>query len=270
MTALRLSHRAAVPCARAHAQTDAHRGIRDRPVGWFPDLPVRQCRQVAIRLRHSAFTPSRLSVPAPTPARCREIDLAQCAIKHTQRSYLTVLKSLGKRSRGIPARDLKDGVSPKAERIQIEEIFVSKKAYALAVVALLGATPVALAAQPAHSTAGTQNQELIQPDRMRARKMIGSRVYDLHNRNIGRVRRVILGGDGKISLIVLHVGGFFNMGGKNVAVKPTEIKTDNSRLTLNVSKEQLSQIAKYKPRIRNIGTGSSASPVPSDKLGSGR
>src|SRR4051812_10808651 len=67
---------------------------------------------------------------------------------------------------------------PEAERdFPIEEMFVSKKAYALALTVLLGATPVALAPQAAHSTTGSQNQELSQSDRMRARKMIGSRVY---------------------------------------------------------------------------------------------
>jgi len=54
------------------------------PVGWFPDLRVRQCRQVAIRLRHSALPRRGSVVPAPTPARCREIDLAQCAIKRPE------------------------------------------------------------------------------------------------------------------------------------------------------------------------------------------
>jgi hypothetical protein len=60
------------------------------------------------------------------------------------------------------------------------------------------------------------------------------------------------------------------MGGKNVAVKPGDIKTDNNRLTLDVTKEQLQQMANYSLRDRNTGAGTSQSPVHGGKLGSGR
>ncbi len=74
---------------------------------------------------------------------------------------------------------------------------MSNKRYALAFAALLGATPIAFAAQPAHQPAASQGEQFIQPDQMRASKMIGSRVYDLQNRNIGKVRDLILGRDGR-------------------------------------------------------------------------
>ena len=146
---------------------------------------------------------------------------------------------------------------------------MSKKTYALAFVALLGAAPIAFAAQPAN-TSGQRAQEFIQPDQIRASKMIGSRVYDLHNRNIGKVQDLILGRDGKIDLVIVDVGAFLGMGGKNVAIKPTDIKTDNNRLTLDVTKEQLQQMADFNLRDRNTGAGTSASPVHGGKLGSGR
>jgi hypothetical protein len=47
-------------------------------------------------------------------------------------------------------------------------------------------------------------------------------------------------------------------------------KTDNNRLTLDVTKEQLQQMADYNLHDRNTGAGSSASPVHGGKLGSGR
>jgi hypothetical protein len=147
---------------------------------------------------------------------------------------------------------------------------MSTKAYAIALAALLGTTPIAFAAQTGHSTAARQGQEFIQPDQMRASKMIGSRVYDLQNRNIGKVRELILGRDGKIDLVIVDVGSFLGMGGKNVAVKPSDIKTDNNRLTLDVTKEQLQQMADYTLRDRDTGAGTSASPVHGGKLGSGR
>ena len=143
---------------------------------------------------------------------------------------------------------------------------MSKKAYALALAALLGTAPIALAAQP---TTANQGEQVIQPDQIRASKMIGSRVYDLQNRNIGKVQELILGRDGKIDLVIVDVGSFLGMGGKNVAVKPGDVKTDNNRLTLDVTKEQLQQMANFNLRDRNTGAGSSTSPVHGGKLGSG-
>ena len=46
-----------------------------------------------------------------------------------------------------------------------------------------------------------------------------------------------------------------------MAVKPTDIKTDNNRLTLDVTKEQLQQMANYHLRDPNTGSGTSPSPV---------
>ena len=148
---------------------------------------------------------------------------------------------------------------------------MSKKAYAIALAALLGTTPVAFAAQPVHSTATPAAQEeSIQPNQIRASKMIGSRVYDVQNRNIGKVQDLILGRDGKIDLVVVDVGSFLRMGGKNVAVKLGDIKTDNNRLTLDLTKEQLQQMANYHLRDRDTGSGTSASPVHGGRLGAGR
>jgi hypothetical protein len=135
---------------------------------------------------------------------------------------------------------------------------MSKKAYAIAVVALLEAAPIAFAAQPPNHHAAGQSQGTIQPDQMLASKMIGSRVYDLQNRNIGNVRDVIV-----------DVGTFLGTGGKRVPVKLSDFKTDNNRLTLEVTKEQLQRMADYWVRDRNTGAGSSISPVYGGKPGSG-
>jgi sporulation protein YlmC with PRC-barrel domain len=147
---------------------------------------------------------------------------------------------------------------------------MSKKTYAIALAALLGTAPIAFAAQQAQPTNAQAGQEYIQTDQMRASKMIGSRVYDMHNRNIGKVQDLIMGRDGKIDLVIVDVGSFLGMGGKNVAVKPGDIKTDNNRLTLDVTKEQLQQMANFNLRNRDTGAGSSASPVHGGKLGTGR
>jgi hypothetical protein len=147
---------------------------------------------------------------------------------------------------------------------------MSKKTYAIALAALLGTAPIAFAAQQAQPTNAQAGQEYIQTDQMRASKMIGSRVYDMHNRNIGKVQDLIMGRDGKIDLVIVDVGSFLGMGGKNVAVKPGDIKTDNNRLTLDVTKEQLQQMANFNLRNRDTGAGTSASPVHGGKLGNSR
>ena len=148
---------------------------------------------------------------------------------------------------------------------------MAKKTYAVALAALLSTAPIAFAAQPAHTTAAQQPPEqFIQPDQMRGSKMIGSSVYDVQNRKIGKVEDLILGRDGRIDQVVVDVGSFLGMGGKNVAVKPSEIKTDNNRLTLDVNKEQLQQMPNYSLTERNTGAGESTSPVHGGKIGSGR
>ena len=147
---------------------------------------------------------------------------------------------------------------------------MSKKAYAIAVVALLEAAPIAFAAQPPNHHAAGQSQGTIQPDQMLASKMIGSRVYDLQNRNIGNVRDLIVDRDGMIDFVVVDVGTFLGMGGKRVPVKLSDLKTDSNRLTLDVTKEQLQRMADYWVRDRNTGVGSSTPPVHGGNLGSGR
>src|ERR1700758_673374 len=99
--------------------------------------------------------------------------------------------------------------------------------------------------------------------------MIGSAVYDVQNRKIGSVDDVILNKKGKVDAVVIDVGSFLGMGGKNVAVLPSDIKTDNNRLTLDRSKEQLQQMASYNLENRNTGAGSSTSPTQGGRLGTG-
>ena len=146
------------------------------------------------------------------------------------------------------------------------------KFYATAAVALaLAAATPAVYAQTSttHDTRAAAMAPAIQPDEIRASKMIGSAVYDVQNRKIGSVEDVILNKDGKVDAVVLDVGSFLGMGGKNVAIPPTEIKTDNNRLTLDKTKEQLQQMAEYRLENRNTGAGSSTSPTEGGRLGTG-
>jgi len=120
-------------------------------------------------------------------------------------------------------------------------------------------------ATPDATTAVTNH--IIQSDEVRASKMIGSTVYDLQNRDIGKVKDLVLNKDGVVDVVVLDVGSFLGMGGKLVAVPIRDIKTDNNRLTLDRTKEQLQQMAEYQIENRNTGAGSSTSPTTGGHLG---
>ena len=161
---------------------------------------------------------------------------------------------------------------------------MTKTMSAVALALLLGAAPAVYAqtsqrpmnANPqtmnsnAQSTNANRAEETIQADQIRASKMIGSSVYDVQNRNIGKIRDLVLDKDGKIAAVVVDVGTFLGMGGKSVGVKLSDLKTDNNRITLDRTKEQLQQMANYRLENRNTGAGSTASPVHGGKLGAGR
>ena len=70
--------------------------------------------------------------------------------------------------------------------------------------------------------------------------------------------------------MVVDVGAFLGMGGKDVAVHLSDIKTDNNRLTLDMTKEQLQQAQAYQLENPDTGAGSSTSPVSWRPAGLGR
>jgi sporulation protein YlmC with PRC-barrel domain len=117
------------------------------------------------------------------------------------------------------------------------------------------------------ATVTSPDHNTIMPDQIRASKMIGSTVYDVQNRNIGSVEDLVLDRDGKVAAVVLQVGSFLGLGGKYVAVNLSDIKTDNNRLTLDRTKEQLQQMAAYDLENKNTGAGTSPSPATGGRLG---
>jgi sporulation protein YlmC with PRC-barrel domain len=149
---------------------------------------------------------------------------------------------------------------------------LSKLNTTAALAALLMATaPIAYAqvstaphtSTPATSVMGSQ----IQPDQFRATKMIGSAVYDVQNRDIGKVKDLIVDKDGRVAAVVVDVGSFLGAGGKYVALNISDFKTNNNRLTLDRTKEQLQQMTQYRLEERNTGAGTSTSPATGGRLG---
>lgn len=121
---------------------------------------------------------------------------------------------------------------------------MTKSGLAAVAVVMSLAAPMAMAQsqnmpQAARPATATPAALTVQPDQMRASKLIGSSVYDVQNQDVGSVKDVILDRKGQVSAVVIDVGSFLGMGGKYVAVSLNDIKTTNDRLTLNRSKDQL-------------------------------
>jgi sporulation protein YlmC with PRC-barrel domain len=136
---------------------------------------------------------------------------------------------------------------------------------------LMATSPLAFAQSTAPrevtATATNPTGTQIRDDQFRASKWIGSTVYDLQNRDIGSVKDLIIDKDARVADVVVDVGTFLGMGGKYIAVEPSAIKTDNNRLTLDMSKEQLQQAQAYNLENTNTGSGSTASPVTGGHVG---
>src|SRR5947207_9907711 len=109
----------------------------------------------------------------------------------------TLTYSLGGRQRTVNPK-----LPLQAPRSLLRRKFMSKKAYAIAVAILLGATPVAFAAQTANHQPARQSKEAIQADPMSASQIIGSRVYDVRNRNIAKAQDLIVNAQGSIAAMV--------------------------------------------------------------------
>jgi sporulation protein YlmC with PRC-barrel domain len=146
---------------------------------------------------------------------------------------------------------------------------MSKATSAAVFAAIIAAAAPAAYAQTraVPETRAAVTSQMIQPDEIRASKMIGSTVYDVQNRSIGSVKDIVLSRSGNVDGVVLDVGSFLGMGGKYVAIPLNDIKTDNNRLTLDRSKEQLQQMAKYELENPNTGAGTSPSPTTGGSLG---
>ena len=118
------------------------------------------------------------------------------------------------------------------------------------------ATPPAEHTTPSDRTMATssdrsaQNDFITNGDELRAAKIIGSTVYDRQNQDVGSVKDVLLDHAGKVHSVVLDVGAFLGMGGKYVTVSLSDLKTDNNRLTLDQTKDQLKSAPEFHFRTR--------------------
>ena len=86
-------------------------------------------------------------------------------------------------------------------------------------------------------------------DELRTSKIVGSKVYNDANENIGSVEDIVIKPDGSMDEVVLSVGGFLGVGSKYVAVPFTDLKVtrDGSSLKIMTSgtKDSLKALPDY-------------------------
>ena len=111
------------------------------------------------------------------------------------------------------------------------------------------------AAAPAASSQAARH---IGINEMRASKLTGSAVYDQADEKIGSIADLIIDQDGRVTDVVISVGGFVGTSSKHVAVKMADLKHGKeNRLVLNTTKDALKQMASYDLNYDAAKSGSS-------------
>jgi hypothetical protein len=111
--------------------------------------------------------------------------------------------------------------------------------------------------------------ETIQADQIRASKVLGSSVYDLQKLQDRRVKDLVLNKDGTVAAVVVDVGSLLGMGGRDVAVPLSDIKTDSNRPDARPYQGAIAEGAGKPVENRNTRAGISTSPVQGGRLGTG-
>lgn len=131
-------------------------------------------------------------------------------------------------------------------------------------------SPSTLASSSSTHVTATQ----LQPGQIRATQMDGSTVYDAQNQKVGDVKDIILDRDGKVAAVVLDVGAFLGIGGKNVAIGMSDLKItqdDNNkpRFTVDMTKDQLKSAQAYDLNgpSRNSSSGTTTAPASRSSTG---
>ena len=90
-------------------------------------------------------------------------------------------------------------------------------------------TAAIVSALPAFAADNMQTAE-----ELRTSQLVGSKVYNNANENIGSIEDIILKPDGSMDEVVLSVGGFLGMGDKYVAVPFSDLKITRDGSSLKI------------------------------------
>jgi sporulation protein YlmC with PRC-barrel domain len=108
------------------------------------------------------------------------------------------------------------------------------KIFALALLASTATLVVSASAQqsppanpPAPAATVAADQPRAHSGQWRASKLIGLDIYNDQNEKVGDVSEILLDQSGKVSGIVIGVGGFLGMGERNVMVEMSKLKFVN-------------------------------------------
>ncbi len=86
-------------------------------------------------------------------------------------------------------------------------------------------------------------------EELRTSKIVGTKVYNNANENIGSVEDIVLKPDGTMDEVVLSVGGFLGIGDKYVAVPFSDLKISRDgsslKITTNGTKDSLKALPDY-------------------------
>jgi sporulation protein YlmC with PRC-barrel domain len=147
-------------------------------------------------------------------------------------------------------------------------------AYAQSSSSSSSSTPGSSSSTPSTSasTSSTSTPHVVatqlQPGQIRATQMDGATVYDAQNQKVGVIKDIILDRDGKVAAVVIDVGAFLGIGGKNVAVSMNDLKitqddSNKPRFTVNMTKDQLKSAQAYDLNgpSRNSSSGSTTAPA---------
>ena len=127
------------------------------------------------------------------------------------------------------------------------------KSVLLATALALLASTASFAAEPATTSTITRSDALmatVPGDSVTVTNWYKQNVYDPSNNKIGEVEDVLVDKSGKITAVILSVGGFLGMDTKDVAAPfeaiHTTMKDNKWWLTMNTSKESLKSAPGYR------------------------
>jgi sporulation protein YlmC with PRC-barrel domain len=112
-----------------------------------------------------------------------------------------------------------------------------------AAVFAICATTAAFAQQPAPTTAGPAEIFIRQPTGTTVTNFYKQNVYDPSDNKIGDVDDVLIDKEGRVTAMIIGVGGFLGMGEKDVAVPFSSVRASEKNnkwyLVLNTNKDAL-------------------------------
>src|SRR6266481_1223458 len=120
------------------------------------------------------------------------------------------------------------------------------------------------ATTPAPAPATVSTGDFNVSGEMAGSAIIGAKVHDDSGSTIGKIDELYLDDNGAIKVVVVTVGGVMGVGGKDVAVKWSDIKFQRDGksllLTTNLSKDGLTAMPDYKDQRRQPESAAATTP----------